>query len=698
MASYFEQVLLKAKQAKLKSSKASPAPSHGEPPQGQLDGLIALLNQRRLKEVVQQATAMAAEFPNAAILDNILGAAHMGLRNLDGAIASFSKAVQIRPGFAPAHNNLGVALKDKGRLPEAVASFSKAVQLKPDFAEAHNNLGIALKNQGRFKEAVASFGKALQLKPGYAEAHNSLGTALQGQGRLDEAIASYDKALQIKPDLAEAHNNRGAALNDQGRFEEAIASFGKALGIKADYLDAYNNLGLAMQGQGRMQEAIASFSKALLIKPDYAEAHNNLGVSLHSLGLLDEAIASFGKALAIKPNYPEAHSNLCGLFEKQNNIEELERALGEATRLCGEDHLEILFRLAQLASRKNQHEVAVGYLNRIQVEKIPPSLKASYFSLLGKSCDKLGRSEEAFSAFVNQNELTLASTEAKKFSADGYLTSIQMRRDDWATDAKPNWARPVAVAGQISPTFLVGFPRSGTTLLDTILRSHPGISVVEEKPMAGAMSKAFKQGHTIENFNGLSEAGVLELRAAYFNELKKHLDPDGGGKLVVDKYPLNIVHVGLIHRVFPDAKFILALRHPCDCVLSCFMQTFKLNEAMMNFLSLEQSAALYAAVMELWSAYRQKLNLDVHVLKYEDLVQDLEGTCKPLIGFLGLEWDDNLHNYQKTASERGSINTPSYSQIVQPLYKQASGRWTHYRKQMEPVLPVLQPWIEAFGY
>ncbi len=698
MANYFEQTLLKAKRAKLKSSKASLAPSHGEPPEGQLDGLIALLNQRRLKEVVQQATAMAAKFPNAAVLYNVLGAAYMGLRNLDGAIASFSRAVQLKPGFAPAHNNLGVALKDRGRLPEAIASLSKAVQLKPDFAEAHNNLGIALKVQGCFDEAIASFGRALQIKPGYAEAHNGLGTALQGQGRLDDAIASYDKALQIKPDLAEVHNNRGAALKDQDRLEEAIAGFGQALRIKPDYFVAYNNLGLAMQGQGRMQEAIGSFSKALLIKPDYAEAHNNLGVSLHNLGLLEEAIASFGKALMIKPSYPEAHSNLCGLHEKQNNIEALERALEEATRICGEDHREILFRLAQLASRKKQHEAAVGYLNRIQVEKIQPSLKASYFSLLGKSCDKLGRSEEAFSAFVSQNELTMASTEAKKFSADGYLISIQTRRDDWATDAKPNWARPMTAVGQISPTFLVGFPRSGTTLLDTILRSHPGISAVEEKPMAGAMSKAFKQRHTIENFNGLSETGALELRATYFNELKKHLDQDSDGKLVVDKHLLNIVHVSLINRVFPDAKFILALRHPCDCVLSCFMQTFKLNEAMINFLSLGQSARLYAAVMELWSAYRQKLNLDVHVLKYEDLIQDLEGTCKPLIKFLGLAWDDNLHNYQKTALDRGSILTPSYSQVVQPLYKQASGRWTNYRKQMEPVLPVLQPWIEAFGY
>ncbi len=591
-----------------------------------------------------------------------------------------------------------IGLYGQGRLAEvAQLSASMATEF-PNSPILYNILGAANMGLRNFEEAIENFKKALQIKPDYAEAHNSLGIALQSRGRFPEAIASYEKSLQIKPDLVEAHNNHGAVLKEQGRLDEAIASFGKALKIDPRFVEAYNNLGAALKEQGRLDEAIASFSRALLIKPDYAEAHNSLGVSLQNYDRLEEAQASFGKALKIKPNYPEAHCNLCGLYEKQNRIEEFEMAVAEATRLCGEDHMEILFRLAQLASRKNQHEAAVGYLNRIRVEKIQPSLRAVYFSLLGKSCDKLGRSEEAFSAFVNQNELTLASAEAKKFSPDRYLNSIQKRKDSWTTDAEPHWLGPVAGPGPSSPTFLIGFPRSGTTLLDTILRSHPGISVVEEKPMVGAMIKGFNRRQSIAVLNAFSESDILGFQAAYFEELKVHLDQRDGGKLVVDKFPLNISDVGSIHRVFPDAKFVLALRHPCDCVLSCFMQTFKLNGAMMNFLSLEQSAKLYAAVMELWSAYRRKLDLDVHVVKYEELVQDLEGTCKPLIRFLGLEWDDNLRNYQKTASERGHINTPSYSQVVQPLYKQASGRWTHYRKQMEPVLPVLQPWIEAFGY
>ena len=581
---------------------------------------------------------------------------------------------------------------------EAAKQASAMAAEFPSSAILFNILGAAHMGLGNKDRAIENFKKALYLKPGYAEAHNSLGIALQAQGLLDEAIASYDKALQIKPELAEAHNNRGAALKDQGRLEEATHGFGRALQISPRFAEAYNNLGAALKQQGRVDEAIANFSRALQINPRFIETHIGLGIASQDKGLMDEAIASFGNALKIKPDNAEAHSHLCGLYEKRNSLREFEKAVEMATLQCGEDNPEILFRRAQLASRKDQHEAALGFLNRVEVEKVQPAIRASCFSLIGKSCDKLGLSDEAISAFRKQNELALASAGTKNVSADRYLISIQERKDSWASALKPNWQHSLAESRRASPTFLIGFPRSGTTLLDTILRSHPAISVVEEKPMVGAMIKALNREQTAANLDALSKSDVLGLQNLYFEELKVHLNQSGIGKLVVDKFPLNITHVGIIHRVFPDAKFILVLRHPCDCVLSCFMQTFNLNDAMANFLSLEQSARLYGAVMELWSAYRQKLDIDVHVVKYEDLILDFEGTCNGLLRFLGLAWDDNLRNYQKTALDRGSIHTPSYSQVVQPLYTQASGRWTNYRKQMEPVLPVLEPWITSFGY
>jgi hypothetical protein len=189
-----------------------------------------------------------------------------------------------------------------------------------------------------------------------------------------------------------------------------------------------------------------------------------------------------------------------------------------------------------------------------------------------------------------------------------------------------------------------------------------------------------------------------ELSNVYFKELATHLNSTIMHKIVVDKFPLNINNVGLIHSIFPEAKFILALRHPYDCVLSCFMQNFKLNDAMANFLTLEDSARIYDATMRHWHEYNRVLDLNVGQLKYEDLIQDLQTTVTSVLNFLNLEWDDNLLNYQQTALSRGRINTPSYNQVTQKLYTQANGRWKDYQEQMREVSSWLDPWVSYFNY
>jgi hypothetical protein len=188
------------------------------------------------------------------------------------------------------------------------------------------------------------------------------------------------------------------------------------------------------------------------------------------------------------------------------------------------------------------------------------------------------------------------------------------------------------------------------------------------------------------------------LRGAYFEELDRHLDGDRRDALVVDKLPLNAVRAGLIHRMFPNAKFLFALRHPCDSVLSCFMQRFGLNNAMAQFLDLGDAARYYDKVMSLWMQYRAVLPLDVHTLRYEDLVRDFRTTIGDVLDFLALDWDDSVFDYIDTAKKRGKINTPSHDQVIQPLYSRASGRWRKYEDQMKPVLPLLLPWAERFGY
>ena len=175
-------------------------------------------------------------------------------------------------------------------------------------------------------------------------------------------------------------------------------------------------------------------------------------------------------------------------------------------------------------------------------------------------------------------------------------------------------------------------------------------------------------------------------------------EPEGRSPLVVDKLPLNTIKAGLIHRIFPQARFLFVQRHPCDCVLSCFMQNFKLNDAMVNFLDLADAAQVYDEVMTLWQQYQAVLPLRVHTVRYETLVEAFEETVTPILDFLGVGWDDGVQNYGETALRRGKIDTPSYDQVTQPLYTRARGRWKRYRNHLQPVLPLLLPWARHFGY
>jgi hypothetical protein len=223
---------------------------------------------------------------------------------------------------------------------------------------------------------------------------------------------------------------------------------------------------------------------------------------------------------------------------------------------------------------------------------------------------------------------------------------------------------------------------------------HPETKVLEELPMLAAA------GRTIGGALRLSTASADQLaaaRATYFEELDRHVEPEFGG-LFVDKHPLNMMRLPLIYCLFPDARVIFAQRHPCDAVLSGFMQSFVLNRAMACFLDIEDAADLYDVAMDLFTFGQERTSLHVQTLVYEQLVEDPEAVLRPVIDFLGLEWQPQLLDHRGTANRRGAIITASYDQVSQPLTTAASGRWRRYEQQLKPVLPVLLPWARRLGY
>ena len=250
-----------------------------------------------------------------------------------------------------------------------------------------------------------------------------------------------------------------------------------------------------------------------------------------------------------------------------------------------------------------------------------------------------------------------------------------------------------------SPVFLIGFPRSGTTLLDQILNTSSVIETLEEKPLVQKMLIRF-QAHGFsypKDLNLLNFELVEDLKNAYFQEVSSH-SKDRPETIMIDKLPLNTIDMGLIHRVFPKSKMIFALRHPADTCLSCFFQNFSLNEAMIHFLDLTDTAKFYGMVMDLWHNYTKILSLDYHVVRYEDLVSDFEGETKKLFQFLKVPWERSVYEYNSQAKTKQKITTPSYHQVVEPLYKRSMYRWKNYAAHLKPIFEILEPHIRKFGY
>lgn len=631
-----------------------------------VEELIALYQGGRFGEVVAKGGAAAREFPKNPFIPNLIGAAETAL----------------------------------GRHAEAVARYRRATELDPRFFAAWNNLGTALAAVGRPEEALAAYERALRLKPDYAEAWNNRGNVLRNIGRPAEAIQSYARALEIRGGLAEAHGGMGAALLDLGRAAEAVEQLRRALELRPGEADLLNHLGRALLRLGEIDEAIARFEEAVAARPELAEAWTNLGNALVEAGRLEEAETAYRRALEVRPRLVEAWNNLCDLLEKTNRLKDLAAAVAEARGNLGDGVPLIEFWTGVLASRQGRDAEAREALRALAPESLPPRPRLRRLEILARVHDRLGEPDAAFAAAAEMNALAPEVQAFRDFDAARFLFQIEILADDWAKAPAGGWLRPEEEEPAEHPrlAFLVGMPRSGTTLVDTLLLGHPMVRVAEERPAIGAVRAELDGPPTRALLDALDAAEIARLRTIYVEALGVDFADMPAGGMVIDKLPLNLVNAGLIHRLFPAAPFVLALRHPADVVLSCFMQNFRLNDAMANFLTLEGAATLYDRSMRLWCSYREKLPLRVAEVRYEGLVGDPRATLAPVIGTLGLEWDERVLDHRATAAARGRVNTPSYAQIAEELHGRAAGRWRDYRRHLAPVLPMLAPWIAHFGY
>ena len=416
------------------------------------------------------------------------------------------------------------------------------------------------------------------------------------------------------------------------------------------------------------------------------EAWTNLARCQFALKRFEAAESACGRALALSSGNVGAFLTLGLIYERTNRIEELDRLLDTALRRgIGKSQLAYLWALRE--QRAGNLESARLLLQQADPAEDP----VRWHRLRIKIADKEGDCSTAFESMIAMNRATV--------HFDGWRRrGAAFRQDLRGLEAvmTPEWARriPRVDPPTTLPVFLLGLPRSGTTLLDTFLMGHPSICVVEEKEI---LRRAGQIVGPLAKLDGISQAALERAQRAYLDELGTYVDPGFDGS-VIDKNPFNLLLAPLIDVFFGGAPIVFAKRHPCDAVLSGFMQSYIPNIGMASFLDLGDAAALYDATMRIWAASTELFALNVHTVAYEDLIANPERELRGVTDFLGLGWDDRVLDHRATARARGALTNTSYDQITEPLTGSAVGRWRGYRKQLEAVLPVLLPWAEWLGY
>ena len=507
----------------------------------------------------------------------------------------------------------------------------------------------------------------------------------------------FEEAISINPKLPAVHNILGNIELNFGNLKESVKFFQKAIELKPNFSGALCNLGLAFKRLKNEKLAINNYLKAINVDPKNHIAYFNLGNLYKEKNDLDNAEKFFEKVIGLVPSMLEAYDNLFELYDKSNQINKLNNFLTNTKTNLGEIPL-VKYFSGIYEYRKKNYLKAIDILESTKFSSKDFNRNAIKYEILAQSYDAIGKYNKAYKYFVDSNNI-FKNVYEKQIDKNYYIEHVEKRINFFSNNILKG-QNSFNIKKKINdPIFLIGFPRSGTTLLDSILRSHNSIDVLEEKPLVENFIKDLEQkiNKDFSKLNNIDENFFSEMREKYFNDRNKYIKFDKD-KIYIDKLPLNIVHVAEIFSFFPNSKFILALRNPYDVVLSCFMQYFGANSAMLNFTSLKDTAKLYDLVMSLWLIYFEKFPIKVHKIKYEQIVQDFDQSVSKLLSFLELKWSDNVKEFYKTAERRGIVNTPSYRQINQPLYKKSIERWKNYEGEFSEVKQILDKWKQIFNY
>lgn len=682
--------------------------------------LMALVGQERLDEAERMAQGLLTHHPDAGMLWKVLSVALV--RQGKDALPALRRAAELLPADVEAQCNLGAALHDRGQWTEALAGLRRVLGLQPDHLEALVDAANALKALGRPQEAVALYQRALELDPGLEEAHNNLGNAFLELRRYAEAAACYRHALRIRPDDAQILCNLGTAQRHLGRLEEALTSVRRAVARNPALAVAHHILGDVLRDLGQRREALSHYSRAAELDPGRAENHCNLGTVLFELRRIPEAVTSYRRALALAPHHAPAHLSLGLALRQQRRPAEAEASCRAALTI-DPDYVEALAFLGELQADRGRFVEAEALFE--QAIALDPNFSSAYASVathrkmtpddsawresveallarpqplgqeislryaLGKYCDDVGRYAAAFEHYRRANELT------KRYGAKYDPPSFTRLVDQLIGSFDGTFLRERCTAASASsaasaselPVFIIGMPRSGTSLAEQILASHPAVFGAGEVTFWNAAYRAYQDAG---GAGRADPAQIPRLAEDYLEHLARTVDlarpadharHGARAERVVDKMPANFLYAGLIHAAFPKARIIHMQRHPIDTCLSIYFQNFFNIGPYANDLgALAHYHGEYRRITDHWRAVLPGSTL--LEIPYEGLIDDPARWSRRMVEFIGLPWDPRCLEFHQT--DRVVI-TASKWQVRQKISKASAGRWRNYEQFVGPL-------------
>jgi tetratricopeptide (TPR) repeat protein len=583
------------------------------------------------------------------------------------AEADARELIRQYPGHPLAWKVLGLVLERSGRSAEALACLDEALRLVPDDANCHNLRGNVLCTLKRQTEACRSYEAALAVAPD-AAVLNNLGTALQELGRNDDALVRLEQARQLDPDCVDIHYNIGNALLALGRPVEAEASYLRALARQPGHRRSLVNLAAILKDAGRYGDAELCLKQAVRLAPNDADLQAGMAMLLHDMGRIDESAAACEQGLAIDPGHPDCLVGRARIHADEGRFAEAEadfrQALARRPRMAAA--------LAGLAGLRRMSHADAAWLNDARQALAAPLDRRSASELhfaLGKYHDDVGEYDAAFDHYRQANALKKAGR--APFDRQRWATTV-----DRLIASCPASLLAQPLPGAVDdrrPVFVMGLPRSGTSLVEQIIAAHPRVF--------GAGELTYWPARLPDPLAGLApeQHGQLTDIAAGYLHLLEDLAP--AAERIVDKLPGNFVRLAQLRLTLPCARFVHVRRHPADTCLSMFFQN--LNASHPYATDLGDLAFYYRHYDRLMAHWRHCLPFDALLeVDYEALLDDQEGSSKRLIDFLGLPWDDACLDF---ANARRRVGTASNWQVRQPIYTSSRARWRNYEMHLGPL-------------